>query len=154
LTLHLVETDIAPIMMMDSRPCSHCGLTEDRHDAIDDGDGPELFCRDLPPEELTLLELERRVELIRREEVAAMVEQWERADPRDRWKHTGEPPTPDSVRNGPPAEPGRQSNRPAQSTIDAFLHLARHDRGRLAAWLANHPRDVRGELFKLWESKS
>jgi hypothetical protein len=153
LTLHLVETDIAPIMM-DSRPCSLCGLTEDRHDAIDDGDGPLFFCAEIGPENLTLPELERRAELRFQEEVAAMVEQWERADPRDAWMHTGEAPPPDSIRNGPAPEPARQSNRLAQSTIDAFLHLAQHDRGRLAAWLANHPQDVRGELFKFWESKS
>jgi hypothetical protein len=109
---------------IDPRPCELCGCT----------------IEDL--EELIYLR------------AADLIAEWERADPRDRWRHTGEAPPPDSVRNGPAPEPCRQSTRPAQSTIDAFLHLARHNRSRLAAWLANHPQDVRGELFKLWESKS
>jgi hypothetical protein len=136
LNLRLVPDPIE----IDSRPCELCGLTIDRHRMIDDGEGPEFFCDDI----------EREIYL----RAAELMRQWECADPRDRWKHTGEAPPPDSVRNGPAPEPARQSNRPAQSTIDAFLHLARHDRGRLAAWLANHPPDVRGKLFKLWESKS
>jgi hypothetical protein len=148
-----MNAPLAPIEI-DPRPCELCGLLIDQHFMVDHGEGPEFFCADLSPDEMTLPELEQRDALRLQEHVAAMVEQWERADPRDRWKQTGEPPPPDSVRNGPQAEPCRQSNRPAQSTVDAFLHLARHDRGRLAAWLANHPQDVCGELFKLWESKS
>lgn len=138
---------------IDPRPCGECGLEIDRHRRVDTPEGPEFLCVDLSPDEMTLPELERRAELIRQIEVAAMVERMERADPRDAWKHTGEPAPPPEVRNTPAPEGARQSNRPAQSTVDAFLHLARYDRGRLAAWLANHP-DVRGELFKLWESKS
>jgi hypothetical protein len=152
--LSVVSTAAPAPIMMDPRPCGLCGLTIDRHEMDDDGDGPLFYCPDLSPDEMTLPELERRAELIQREQIRAMVEQWERADPRDAWMHTGEAPPPDSIRNGPAPEPAQQSNRPAQSTIDAFLHLARYDRGRLAAWLANHPQDVRGELFKLWEFKS
>jgi hypothetical protein len=143
-----------PPIQIDPRACGLCGLTVDKHDMVDTGEGPLFYCIDFDPNDLTLIELERREVLRFREEVAAMIEQWERADPRDAWMHTGEAPPPDSIRNGPQTEPCRQSNRPAQSTIDAFLHLAQHDRGRLAAWLANHPQDVGGELFKLWESKS
>jgi len=43
---------------------------------------------------MTLAELERRAELTREIEIAAMVRQMELDDPRDRWKHTGEPPPP------------------------------------------------------------
>jgi hypothetical protein len=139
-TLNKLRPEDQPAIALDPRPCEHCGLTLDDHFTVDQGDGPEHFCQPL--------------DVVLHLRAAALQEAWERADPRDAWMHTGEPPPPDSVRNGPQAEPCRQSNRPAQSTVDAFLHLARHDRGRLAAWLANHPQDVRGELFKLWESKS
>jgi hypothetical protein len=32
--------------------------------------------------------------------VEDLVRQWELADPRDRWRHTGEAPPPANVRNG------------------------------------------------------
>jgi hypothetical protein len=141
----------APIEI-DPRPCGLCGLTVNHHDMVDDGEGPIFYCADVSPDEMTLEELERRAELIRQLEIADMVERMERADPRDAWKHTGEAPPPPEVRNGPTPEPARQSNRPAQSTIDAFLHLARHDPERLPGWLANHPQDA-PELFKIWKAK-
>lgn len=80
---------------IDSRPCRRCGLTIDHHDMLDDGEGPLFYC--LPLYAMTLSELERRAELIGELEIAAMVEQMERADPRDRWKHTGEPQPPPMV---------------------------------------------------------
>lgn len=64
--------------------------------------------------------------------------QWELADPRDRWRWTGElPPAPEVV---PIARP---ACRPAQSTVDAFrIVLAEGDPERLAVWLRNHPDDA------------
>jgi hypothetical protein len=79
---------------------------------------------------------------------ADLLAQWERADPRDAWRHTGEAP--------PPAE--RISVRPRpystpQSTVDAFWYVASlDDTDYLKRWLAEHPRDVTA-LQKLWEAK-
>jgi hypothetical protein len=77
---------------IEPRPCVWCCLNIDRHVMVDNGEGPEFFCADLSPDEMTLDELERRAELIHGEEVAAIVQRLEMADPRDRWRHTGEPP--------------------------------------------------------------
>lgn len=149
------DAEPAPLEM-GPRPCELCGCTIDRHDRVDTDEGPEFFCVDFAPDELTLDELERRAELRRQEEVAAMVERMERADPRDRWRHTGEPPPPIEVRNGPtetalPRAP--EPYRPAQSTVDAFWYVVGlDDPDRLKAWFANHPRDVPA-LLKLLETK-
>jgi hypothetical protein len=79
---------------------------------------------------------------------AAMVRDWELADPRDRWKHTGEPKPIDrpAVRqHTPPAPPS--------STVAAFLYVAAlDDVERLKAWLDDHRRDA-PILLKLLESK-
>src|SRR6266436_8569316 len=69
---------------------------------------------------------------------AELVEQWERADPRDCWRHTGE---------RPPriAEPTRRQElyRPADSTVSAFWYVVGlNDLEYLKAWLANHPADA------------
>ncbi|HEY5036067.1 MAG TPA: hypothetical protein VII74_02920, partial [Chthoniobacterales bacterium] len=56
---------------IDPRPCTVCGLKIDRHEMVDDGEGPEFFC--LSPDELMLLELERRAELIRQVEIAEIL---------------------------------------------------------------------------------
>jgi hypothetical protein len=79
--------------------------------------------------------------------VAELVEQWERADPRDNWKHTGEhPPRRQPV---PPAPPYRTP----QSTIDAFkCVLSLDDPDYLTRWLARHPLDA-SALIKLWEAR-
>jgi hypothetical protein len=61
---------------------------------VEIGDGPLFFCAEINPENLTLPELERRDALRLHEDVAAMVERWERADPRDCWKHTDAAPPP------------------------------------------------------------
>jgi hypothetical protein len=80
---------------------------------------------------------------------AQIVRQWELADPRDRWKHTGEPPPKASA---PPRSSPRTHSTP-DSVIDAFFYVARQgDRHRLARWLADHPAD-KAELFKLWKAK-
>jgi hypothetical protein len=81
---------------------------------------------------------------------AELVEQWERADPRDRWRHTGEKrpklePAP-ALRSQPYTTP--------QSVIDAFVYVAHnHDADYVAKWLANHPQDIE-TLTKLWEAKN
>jgi hypothetical protein len=128
---------------IEPRPCAQCGLTIDRHQMVDDGEGPEFFCANIP-----LDELERRAELRREEEMAAMLMQWELADPRDRWRHTGEPKPvipPDLARQEPYAPP--------QSTVDAFwVVLDRGDPQALAAWLADHPLDG-SHLHQLWRAK-
>ncbi|MGY4409121.1 hypothetical protein ACVWW4_000857 [Bradyrhizobium sp. LB7.1] len=90
---------------IDPRPCELCGLTIDRHQMIDEGEGPEFFCIDVPVDELTLDELERRDELRRLEACAAMVRDWEMEDPRDSWRWTGapRPGAPDHTEAGPRA---------------------------------------------------
>jgi hypothetical protein len=124
-TLHLVETD--PIQI-DPRPCELCGLTIDRHEMVDDGEGPEFFCLDFLPDEMTLDELERREVLRIREEVAAIMS---RMDAMGGWP----------ADNLPPREP--EPYRPAQSTVFAFrLVAAAGDVGRLKAWLADRPKDA------------
>jgi hypothetical protein len=134
---------------IDPRPCELCGLTIDRHQMVNEGEGPEFYCVDVPVDELTLEELERRAELRRQEEIAAMVRDWEMDDPRDRWRHTGEarPATqPDPV-------PRREPYTPPQATIDAFFYVvALDDVDRLKAWLADHPKDAT-ILLELLEAK-
>jgi hypothetical protein len=74
-----------------------------------------------------------------------IIRRWELADPRDRWRYTGEVP--------PHA---RASEAPVpryctpQATIDAFKYIVGlGDREHLARWLAQHPLDAR-ELRKIW----
>jgi hypothetical protein len=133
---------------IDPRPCEWCGLTVDRHRMADHGEGPEHYCLD--PDQLTLDELELRAELVRQIEVAAIVREMEMADPRDRWRHTGEPrPLPPEAHSGQMPQHGR----PPQSTIDAFWFVVSLcDPAHLKAWLADHPRDT-PHLLKLLEAK-
>jgi hypothetical protein len=120
------ELEPDPIQI-DPRPCEICGLTIDRHDMIDSGEGPEFFCQD-DPDEMTLIELERRSEYRRQEEVAAIFARLEAMD---------DP----SKRMPPRAEP--KSYRPAQSTVDAFRYLAAAgDIERIREWLADRPADA------------
>jgi hypothetical protein len=117
---------------IDPRPCILCGLTIDRHDMVDDGDGPLFFCPDLAPDEMTLSELERRAELRFAEGVAAILA---------------------SMTDSPSIVPP-EPYRPAQSTIDAFrLVAAGADIGRIKAWLADRPKDA-PFLIALLESPS
>jgi hypothetical protein len=135
--------ELAPIEI-DPRPCEHCGLTIDRHRCVDAGEGPEFFCLDPLPEDLDVGELERRDELRRLEEVAAIVRRCELADIRDRWKHTGEKPP--AIVDVPPAL--RSKPRVPRSTADAFKHVAAlGDPDRLARWLRDHS-DVAADLLK------
>jgi hypothetical protein len=123
---------------IDSRPCGLCGLTIDRHDMVDDGEGPEFFCADISPDELMLDELERRAELIQQEEVAAIFARLEAMD---------DP----SKRLPPRSEP--EPYRPAQSTVDAFWFVVGlSDPERFRAWLADRPKDA-PFLLELLEGK-
>jgi hypothetical protein len=148
------QIELDPIEL-DPRQCELCGLTIDRHEMVDDGDGPLFFCAELSPE-MTLPELERRAELRLQKEVAALVERMERADPRDAWRHTGEPPPPIEVRNGflETAQPrAPEPYRTPQSVVAAFKYVASlNDAEYLARWLANRSADA-AELFKLWKAK-
>lgn len=117
---------------IDPRPCEWCGLTIDRHRVVDEGEGPEFFCEEISAD------------------AADIVRRWEEADPRDRWRHTGEPrpatPRPDEF-------PQRQAYRTPQSTIDAFWVVARAgSANHLAAWLRARPADA-PHLHKLWGQK-
>lgn len=124
---------------IDPRPCGLCGLTIDRHRMVDASEGPEFYCTEVPVDELTLDELERRAELRHQEDAAAMVRDWEMDDPRDRWRHTGELP-PARERQEWPA---RKQYHTPQSTIDAFhVVLQSGDAERISAWIRNHPDDV------------
>jgi hypothetical protein len=122
----IASTATPPPFEIDPRPCGLCGLTIDRHEMDDDGDGPLFYCPDLSPDEMTLTELERREVLRIREEVAAILARM------DAMPRPGDPP---------PAEP--EPYRPAQSTVDAFrIVTAAADVARLKAWLADRPKDA------------
>jgi hypothetical protein len=134
---HLVAID--PIAI-DPRPCELCGLTINQHELIDDGDGPIFYCSDLSPDEMDLDELERRAELRRQEEVAAILARWDAMDAID-------PPA-----KAPPLRKPEPYRTP-QSTIDAFWYVVGlNDPDRLKAWLLNHPKDA-PHLHKLWKAK-
>ena len=87
---------------------------------------------------------------------ADLVTQWELADSRDAWRHTGEAPPPEHVRNGPLQAARPRSARPhcpAASTIEEFFCVAGlEDPRRIAAWLLDHPLDA-PHLHKLWKQK-
>jgi hypothetical protein len=81
---------------------------------------------------------------------ADLIAQWERADPRDRWRHTGEAPPPSARPAARPVAPYRTP----QATVDAFLYVAGLDEPEhLARWLDQHPRDEK-YLCKLWKAKN
>ena len=126
---------------IDPRPCELCGLTIDRHVMIDNGDGPIFYCPDLPLDEMDLDELERRAELRRQEEVAAILARWDAADAMD------DPP----AKVPPPRAP--EPYRTPDSTIDAFWFVVGlDDPDRLEAWLLARPKDA-PTLLKLMEAK-
>jgi hypothetical protein len=110
---------------IDPRPCELCGCTIDWHERVDAPEGPDFFCDDF----------ERQVYLA----ACALVLSWEMDDPRDAWRHTGEP-RPEVPEYPVPARP---PYRTPQATIDAFRYLVRlGDQQRLANWLKNHPADA------------
>jgi hypothetical protein len=119
---------------IDPRPCDACGLTIDQHERVDTPEGPEFFCDDF----------EREIML----GAADIVRRWELADPRDRWKHTGEQPA-RAVGNPATVQPYRTP----QATIDAFWYVVRLDNpDYLARWLCDHKSDA-AHLLKIWKSK-
>ena len=66
-------------------------------------EGPEHFCEEMPSDD-----------------AADIVRRWELADPRDRWRHTGEAPPKASAE--PPRR--REPYRTPQATCDAFWYVA------------------------------
>lgn len=69
---------------------------------------------------------------------ATLVMQWELADPRDRWRWTGELPPVEQA-----AAIEKPLRRTPQATVDAFQYVVSlADPDRLAAWLRNHPDDA------------
>jgi hypothetical protein len=144
MNLHLVEPELDPIEI-DPRPCGLCGLKIDRHERVDASEGPEFFCIDLPADDELDQACEREIMLA----AAELVRQWELADRRDRWRHTGEQP-PRAVSTVPAAA---QPYRTPQSTIDAFWYVVGLcNPERLKAWLGDHPQDA-SFLLKLLEGK-
>src|SRR5262245_23768036 len=79
--MNFVEQGI-PVDEVDTSRCLECGLTADEHQRVDTPDGPEYYCD------------EAEVNAYRSRQ--AIVARMEMADPRDRWKHTGEPRPADS----------------------------------------------------------
>jgi hypothetical protein len=144
--IEIQSASIAPgrpdptLLEIEPRPCELCGLKIDRHRMIDDGDGPIFYCADVSPDDMTLPELERRAELRRREDVAAIIARLEAMD---------DP----SQRQAPQGARKPRLYRPAASTIDAFKYVVGlNDADYLARWLADHPADA-PELFKIWKGK-
>jgi hypothetical protein len=124
------RTPIPHPIEIDPNPCGLCGRTVDQHEMIDSGEGPEFLCFDDSG-------------------AADLVRQWEAADPRDRWKCTGEPRPPVAEVVVPLVR-----YRTPQSTVDAFFYMVRlADGEKLRAWLRNHPRDA-AFLLKLWKDKN
>lgn len=76
-----------------------------------------------------------------------LVMQWKLADPRDRWRWTGElPPKPEPQ----PEWPARKPYKTAQATLDAFRFVLRSgDQEQITAWLRNHPDDAPA-FISLW----
>jgi hypothetical protein len=135
-----LESDEPLPLELDPRPCGLCGLTIDRHEQVDDGEGPIFYCPDLSPDEMTLDELERRAELRRQEDVAAILARWDAMDAMD-----GAAVIP------PPGKP--EPYRPAASTVDAFWFVVGlDDPARLEAWLLDRPKDA-PTLLELMEAK-
>jgi hypothetical protein len=82
---------------------------------------------------------------------ADLLTQWELADPRDAWRHTGEQPPRSDAEPIPQARPYRST---PQATEDAFKYVVSlNDPDRLARWLAEHPLDA-PYLLKIWERKN
>jgi hypothetical protein len=134
MSLHLLTIE-SNLLAIDPRPCQLCGLTIDRHEMIDHGEGPEYFCLGLAADKMTLPELERRAELRRQEDIAAILARWEAL------------PAPEPLPRVP------EPYRPAASTVDAFWFVVGlDDAARLAGWLRERPKDA-PLLLKLLEIK-
>jgi hypothetical protein len=130
------QIELDPIEI-DPRPCGECGRTIDQHRRVDTPEGPEFFCADLSPDDMTLDELERREELRRQEDLAGILERISAPIVSD-----------DRPRDYVP------TYRTPQSTIDAFRYVVRlGDPGYFTRWLAQHPLDAPA-LYKLYEGKN
>ena len=80
---------------------------------------------------------------------ADLIADFERDDPRDAWRHTGEHPP--RTQPAPPAPP---PYRTPQATIDAFWYVVRlDDADYLRRWLARHPLDA-PHLLEIWKRKN
>jgi hypothetical protein len=78
---------------------------------------------------------------------ADLVAQWERADPRDAWRHTGEESPP------PTAAPLKQPYSTPTSTEQAFWYVALNESpDQLARWLERHPLDA-PYLIEIWKHR-
>jgi hypothetical protein len=134
--MNVSSLDIEPAPIeIDPGPCQMCGRTIGEHSRVDTFDGSIFLCDDGPGD---------------------LVRQWELADPRDRWRHTGEPAPSAAVRNSDsfarPANKPRPYSTP-DSTIAAFFYVIKtKDAAGIAAWLAAHPRDET-YLRKILEQK-
>ena len=128
----------------------HTGLIDAiGQDAVQTLMGEAIAAASLVPEFDELDELDEALEREIMLRAADLVRQWELDDPRDRWRHTGEP------RPATPAAPTprREPYAPPQSTLDAFQCVAASGGvARLKAWLADHPKDA-PILLELLESK-
>jgi hypothetical protein len=102
--MNAISPELDPLEI-DPRPCELCGCTIDQHQCIDTSEGPEFFCDDL----------ETQIYLA----AADLMKRWELADPRDRWRHTGEPHPKASVIPNARPEP---YCTPA-SVVDEFFSL-------------------------------
>ena len=113
---------------IDPGPCHLCGRTIDEHSRVDTFEGSIFLCDDGPGD---------------------LVRQWELADPRDRWKYTGETPPEAEA----PASIAKPPYRTPQSTIDAFWFVVSlNNPDYLKSWLVQHPLDA-PHLHRLWEAK-
>jgi hypothetical protein len=131
----------------------HTGLIDAiGQDAVQDIMGEAIAAASLVPEleinsDLEFNSDEIEIEIALR--TADLVRDWELADPRDRWRHTGEA----SPIAQPAPAPRRQPYAPPQATVDAFMTIvALDDVPRLKAWLDDHRRDA-PILLKHLESK-
>jgi hypothetical protein len=126
----------------------HTGLiAQIGQDAVQDIMGEAIAAASLVPDLDPDLAEACEAEIMLR--TADLVRQWELADPRDRWRHTGAQP-PAAIQQ--PA-PRREPYKPADSTVAAFWHVERNESAEyLARWLANHPADAPA-LYKIWKAK-
>jgi hypothetical protein len=115
-------------------------------DAVQDIMGTAFAVADMLPDELAEA-CEAEIMLA----AANLVRQWELADSRDRWKHTGEAPP--QLPRSPRCAPGTTGPyKPADSTVAAFWYVAAHEPDKLKAWLARHPTDAPA-LHRIWKAK-
>jgi hypothetical protein len=107
--------------------------------------GEAFAAADLPPEADHELSQACEREIMLR--AANLVQQWELADPRDRWQHAGEArPKPSAV------PPRREPYELLEVVKQAFWFVATREPEKLKAWLARHPDDAPA-LHKIWKAR-